>query len=86
MFVAMDKLSEPETSRSSQVHEIVQPNPSQAQDAPLKLGDIVTFYDENDKPVNGLVRWIGRNKIAVPNGSKIVGIETVSCMCVVNES
>ena len=74
MFVAMDKLSEPESSKSSQVHETVQP---QAQDAPLKLGDKVIFYDENDVPVNGVVRWIGRNKVALPHGSKIVGIETV---------
>ena len=79
MFVAMDKLSEPpETSKSNQVHEIVQPHPPQAQDAPLKLGDIVTFYDENDKPINGLVRWIGRNTDVLRNGSRIVGIETVS--------
>ena len=78
MFVAMDKLSEPESSKSSQVHEIAQP-PPQAQDAPLKLGDIVTFYDENDKPINGLVRWIGRNTDVLRNGSRIVGIETVSC-------
>ena len=78
MFVAMDKLSEPESSKSSQVHE-TQPHPSQVQDAPLKLGDKVIFYDENDTPVNGHVRWIGRNTIVLPNGSRIVGIETVSC-------
>ena len=73
MFVAMDKLSElAETSKSSQVHENVQ---SQAQ---INLGDIVIFYDEEDKPVNGVVRWIGRNKDVLRNGSKIVGIETVS--------
>ena len=71
MFVAMDKLSEPETSKSSQT---VQP---QAQDVPFKLGDKVIFYDENDTLVNGLVRWIGRNKVALPSGSKVVGIETV---------
>ena len=78
MFVAMDKLSEPEASKSSQVQETVQPYPSQIQDVPLKLGDIVTFYDENDRPVNGFVRWIGRNTDIFRDGTKIVGIETVS--------
>ena len=78
MFVAMDKLSKPETSKSSQVQETVQRHPSQIQDVPLKLGDKVIFYDENDKPVNGVVRWIGRNKDVLPDGTKIVGIETVS--------
>ena len=70
----MDKLSEPETSKSSQVYQTVQP---QVQDVPFKLGDKVIFYDKNDTLVNGLVRWIGRNKVALPSGSKIVGIETV---------
>ena len=78
MFVAMDKLSKPETSKSSQVQETVQPYPSQIQDVPLKLGDIVTFYDDNDKIVNGFVRWIGRNKDVFPDGTEVVGIETVS--------
>ena len=81
----MDKLSEQETSKSGQSHETVQQHPLQAQDVPLKLDDMVIFFDENDKPVNGIVRWIGRNKDALRDGSKIVGIETtkaVSCMCV----
>ena len=79
VFVAMDKLSEPETSKSSQVHETVQPDPS-LPNAALKLGDRVTFNDQNHKPVNGIVRWIGRNNI-LRSGSKIVGIETVSFLC-----
>ena len=62
----MDELSGP---KPSQVHEIV---PSQIQDAPLKLGNMVTFFDVKDNPVNGFVRWIGRHKNA-----EIVGIETV---------
>ena len=74
----MDKLSEPEINKSSQVHETMQPYLLQIQDAPLKLGDKVIFYDEEDKPVNGIVRWIGSNKNALHSGSKIVGIETVS--------
>ena len=74
----MNKLSEPETSKSNQVYKTVQRHPSQARDPPLKLGDIVTFYDENDIPVNGIVRWIGRCKDVLRNGSRIVGIETVS--------
>ena len=83
MFVAVDKLSEPEASKSSQVHETVQPYPSQLQDAPLKLGDKVTFYDENDVPINGTVRWIGRNTDVLRDKSQIVGIETVSCLYLV---
>ena len=74
----MDKLSEPEISKSSQVHETVQPHLSQIQNAPLKLGDIVKFYDDSDRPVNGIVRWIGRNRDVLRSGSRIVGIETVS--------
>ena len=85
MFVAIDKLSEREITKSSQAHKTVQQHPLQAQDAPLKLGDAVTFFDNKDKPVNGNVRWIGRNKDVFVDGTKIVGIETtktVSCMCV----
>ena len=80
MFVAMDKLSEPENTKSSHTPETVQPHPPQVEDAPLKLGDKVAFFDENDKPLNGMVRWIGRNKDILQDGSKIVGIETVSYM------
>ena len=78
MFVAMDKLSKPETSKSSQVQETVQPQPSQIQDASSKLGDKVVFYDDKDRPVNGIVRWIGINTNVFRDGTKIVGIETVS--------
>jgi len=52
--------------------------PSPAKDAPLKLGDRVIFYDSKDSPVKGIVRWIGVNKVAMPSGGTIVGIETVS--------
>ena len=76
----MDKLSEPENIKSSHTRETVQPHPPLVQDAPLKLGDEVTFFDENDKPSNGVVRWIGINKDILRDGSKIVGIETVSYM------
>ena len=71
MFVAMDRLSKPS-------HETMQPRQSQKQDDPFKLGDVVLFYDENDILMNGVVRWIGRNTNVLRNGSKIVGIETVS--------
>ena len=73
----MDKLSDPADPKTKPSHE-TQPHLSQKQDDPLKLGDIVTFYDEKDRPVNGVVRWIGRNTAVMKNGSKIVGIETVS--------
>ena len=83
VFVAMDKLSEPQNSnaKASYAHKVVQPHPShplQAQDGPLQLGDMVTFFTENEKPVNGVVRWIGRNISVLKNGSQIVGLETVS--------
>ena len=81
MFVAMDKLSDIVFSKAKPCHETVQPHPSQNQDDPLKLGDMVTFYDEHDRPMNGVVRWIGRNTKQLKNGSKIVGIETVSFYC-----
>ena len=80
VFVAMDKLSEPKNPKSSHTSETVQPHLTQVQDDLLKLGDKVVFFDENDKPLNGVVRWIGLNKNILQDGSKIVGIETVSCM------
>jgi len=85
MFVAMDKMSAPDNSNaiSSHVHETVQLHPSQGDDVPLKLCDPVIFYDENGIPVNGVVRWIGKNTQIMPN--KIVGIETVSCICCIRE-
>ena len=81
MFVAMDKLSDITDSKAKPSHETVQPHPSQKQDGPLQLGDMVIFYDENDRPVNGVVRWIGRNTTALKSGSRIVGLETVSYTC-----
>ena len=77
MFVAMDRLSEivDSNTKTSHIDKIV--HPSQRQDDPLKIGDVVTFYDINDRPINGVVRWIGINKEILKNGSKIVGIETV---------
>lgn len=71
----MDKLSVDSRSnaRLSGVFEPVQP---------LKLGDMVTFYDRSNNPVNGVVRWIGQNREIMRDGSKIVGIETV-CKIVV---
>ena len=78
MFVAMDKLSAITYPKAKPSHETIQPHLSQEQDDPLKLGDMVMFHDENDRPVNGVVRWIGRNTEQLRNGSKIVGVETVS--------
>ena len=49
-----------------------------ADNAPLKLGDRVIFYDGKDNPVKGIARWIGVNRVAMPSGDTIVGIETVS--------
>ena len=74
----MDKLSDPADSNAKLGHKTVQPHPSQQQDGPLKLGDMVMFYDENDRTVRGIVRWIGRNTNQLRSGAKIVGIEIVS--------
>ena len=70
----MDKLSETKTN----VHKTIQPCPSQIHNDPLKLGDKVIFFNESDAQVNGVLRWIGRNRDISKNGSKIVGLETVS--------
>ena len=77
MFVALDKFSDPvdSTVKTNDMYKTV--HPLQKEDNSLKLGDMVTFYDNNDKPINGVARWIGRNKI-VNSGSTIIGIETVS--------
>ena len=73
MFVGMERLSELNTESCQ-----VQLHPLHVQDAPLKLSDKVIFYAKDGMPLNGIVRWIGRNKDIMKNGSKIVGIETVS--------
>ena len=45
---------------------------------PIRLGDIVTFYDEFNMKPKGIVRWIGINRSLLPEGTPIVGIEVVS--------
>ena len=69
MFIDIGKLSGSEHKST--------PSPV-AKDAPLKLGDGVIFYNERDDPVKGTARWIGVNRVAMPSGAMIVGIETVS--------
>ena len=89
VFVAMDKLSNP---NGEPTNKTVQPHPSQKQDDPLKLGDMVTFFDEQDRPMKGVVRWIGRNISQLSSGAKVVGIETVSgyifttCLAIFNDN
>jgi len=46
--------------------------------ATVRICDYVTFSDINDKKHRGLVRWIGTDKSILPDGTIIVGIETVS--------
>ena len=70
--MAMDKL----VYSNERAHEIVQ-YLSEAQDFPLKLGDRVTVFDNADREIKGTVRWLGANKDVNPDGSSIVGIETV---------
>ena len=78
--MAMDKLSNPAHFNKGS-HEIPQQqqqlSDDQAQDAPLELGNRVTIFDKNDKPINGIVRWIGINRQIIPSGSIIVGVATV---------
>ena len=74
----MNKIKKIYNANSIHVKATAQPLVSEAEDVPLKLDDQVIFYDENDKPVNGVVRWIGVNTEVMRNNSKIVGIETVS--------
>ena len=45
---------------------------------PVKVFDHVTFSDVHGQKHRGFVRWIGTDKSALPDGSAIVGIETVS--------
>jgi len=59
VFVAMDKL--------------VKLHPKATENMPLKIGDRVIAYDNQDEPVKGKVKWVGEN-----NGKPIVGIYTVS--------
>ena len=42
------------------------------------ISDHVTFSDAHGHKHRGLVRWIGTDKSVLPDGSTIVGIETVS--------
>jgi len=84
MFVAMDRMSAPDSSKTISSHETVQPHPSQADGTSIKLGDSVTFYDKKDTSVNRVVRWIGINTNAMSDNSKIVGIEMVSCIILYN--
>jgi len=45
---------------------------------PVRADDYVTFNDARGHKHRGLVRWIGTDKSVLPDGSTIVGIETVS--------
>ena len=67
-----------DSKTKTNVHKTPQFCPSQIHNDPLKLGDKVIFFNENDRQVNGVLRWIGRNRDIVKSGSKIVGLETVS--------
>ena len=45
---------------------------------PIRLGDIVRFYDKVNTIHRGIIRWIGTNESLLPDGTLIVGIEAVS--------
>ena len=47
-------------------------------DKPFKKNDRVMAFDVNNSPEIGTVKWIGRNKEALPSGAYIVGIFLVS--------
>ena len=45
---------------------------------PIRICDSVTFCDVHGHKQRGLVRWIGTDNSILPDGTIIVGIETVS--------
>ena len=47
---------------------------------PVRICDFVVFSDVHGDKHRGLVRWIGTDKSALPDGSTIVGIETVNSL------
>jgi len=50
---------------------------------PVRICDYVTFSDKHGHQHRGLVRWIGTDKSILPDGTIIVGIESVSMYCTV---
>ena len=49
-----------------------------ADDKPFEKNDRVDAFDCNCVPERGTIKWIGRNKEALPSGAYIVGIHLVS--------
>ena len=64
VFVSVDKLTDLQTASAA--------TPKSEDD--IKMGSLVTFFDIDNNPEKGIVRWI-RNS----GGKKIIGIEAVSC-------
>lgn len=64
VFVSVDKLTDLQTASAA--------TPKSEDD--IKMGSLVTFFDIDNNPEKGIVRWIGNS-----GGKKIIGIEAVSC-------
>ena len=48
----------------------------------IRICDYVTFSDIHSHKHVGIVRWIGTDKSVLPDGTVIVGMETVSSLYV----
>ena len=80
VFVAVDKLTDPETANAAKLMQSVQSTSKDEIKHEIKLGSLVTFYDSNNYEERGIVKWIGSDKSDLHNGTKIIGIEIVSCV------
>ena len=74
VFVAVDKLTNPETANAAKLMQSAQSTSKNE----IKLGSLVTFYDSDNCEERGIVRWIESDNSDVHNGTKIIGIEVVS--------
>ena len=74
----MDKLTTNETASAAKVTEAATSLPTTRDGLPVRLGDVVNFYDDGKQQHIGIVRWTGYDKSVCPDGTAIIGIEAVS--------
>ena len=79
----MDKLTDGDTVKAAKVTPTSGVSASKAPPKdkdgnPIRLGDYVIFYNKHNDKLRGIVRWIGSNESVQPDGTPIVGIESVS--------
>ena len=76
VLVAVDKLTDPEIANINVAKSVRSTSKNE-----IKLGSLVTFYDSDNCEERGIVRWIGiSDNSDLHNGTKIIGIEVVSCV------